>query len=49
MKTEIERNFLVIDSAFKDQAKSNRHILQGYLCENPDERLGYVFQIKKLA
>ena len=49
MKTEIERNFLVIDSAFKDQAKSNRHILKGYLSKNPDERLGCVFQIKKLA
>ena len=49
MKTEIERKFLVFDSAFKGQAKSHHHILQACLSENPDERLGYVFQVKKLA
>lgn len=36
MKIEIERKFLVIDSAFKDQAISHHHILQGYLSKDPE-------------
>ena len=36
MKTEIEKKFLVVDPAFKDQATSRHHILQGYLSKDPE-------------
>ena len=39
MKTEIEKKFLVIDPAFKDQATSHHHILLGYLSKDPERRV----------
>ena len=36
MKTEIEKKFLVVDPAFKDQATCRHHILQGYLSKDPE-------------
>jgi CYTH domain-containing protein len=48
MKIEIEKKFLVIDPAFKDQATSHHHILQGYLSKDPlSERLGFESKTKK--
>ena len=36
MKLEIERKFLVKNDAFKDQTLLSHHIIQGYLCKDPE-------------
>ena len=37
--TEIERKFLVVSEAFKEQATEQFEIMQGYLCKDPDKTI----------
>ena len=48
MKTEIEKKFLVIDPAFKDQATSHHHILQGYLSKDPERTVRIRIKYKEV-
>lgn len=47
MKIEIERKFLVIDPAFKDQSISHHHIIQGYLSKDPERTVRVRIKNKK--
>lgn len=44
MALEIERKFLVLSDAFKNEASHKIRIRQGYLSADPEERSGFVLK-----